>query len=839
MREKILGILVCTLMISSFVAGVSGNDLILKIRGIHPFDIEDGVISSTISVGKYEIKSTDVMGSEIFVEGFGRLLIPGKPDLPSKIFSIAIPPGAILKDFEFNSGESVVIDGNYYIKPVPIPILIGETEPEFYEQMQIEYNENYQQVYNSDDPYPSSTVELVGTGGYRKYNIVNFRVNPITYHPLSGTLIYHPEINIDISYTFPEGFTYDDVMVDNVDGLAEEIVLNYDQAKNWYTGGTIGRGAYDYVIITIESLTSSIDSLVDWEEAKGRNVNVVTTSWISSNYAGYDLAEKIRNFLRDKYPSEEWGIEDVCIIGHWEDVPIRTCWQFVSSYGPPTTDLYYAELSLPDSQSWDADGDHLWGENSDPIDFISEVNVGRIPWSDPSTVEDICNKTVAYEQTDDPDFKKNILLLGAFFWADTDNAVLMEYKTDDTLHPWMEDWTMTRMYEEGQSSYPMDYNLDYNNVKDVWSAGTYAFVDWAGHGSPTACYELYPSQPFVDTQTCNYLNDEYPAIIFADACSNSYTGSLNIGQAMLKQGGVGFLGATEVAFGKHAWDDPYDGSSQSLDYFFTTCVTSGNYTQGQAHQWSLYEMYSNNLWYYAKYEMFQWGALWGNPDLTMAPVVVSDPPETPGRPEGPTGGTTDEVLTFTATTTEPDGEPIKYGWDWDGDLEVDDWSDWYTSGEICTMSHAWTQAGTYNVSVKASDNHSSESNWSEPLIVTITKNQPPDRPTISGSRIIIGGLEYKYKFKATDPDGQDIEYKIDWDDGSGEDWMGPYSSGEEITLGHKWTEKGDYHIKAWTRDAAGAKSSQGTYKITVLFVIKSVVNQVPLYMQRSQSGSSH
>ena len=30
----------------------------------------------------------------------------------------------------------------------------------------------------------------------------------------------------------------------------------------------------------------------------------------------------------------------------------------------------------------------------------------------------------------DPTFKKNILLLGAFFWPDTDNAVLMEMKTE-------------------------------------------------------------------------------------------------------------------------------------------------------------------------------------------------------------------------------------------------------------------------------------------------------------------------------------------------------------------------------------------------------------------------
>ena len=44
---------------------------------------------------------------------------------------------------------------------------------------------------------------------------------------------------------------------------------------------------------------------------------------------------------------------------------------------------------------------------------------------------------------------------------------------------------------------------------------------------------------------------------------------------MLKQGGVGFLGATKVAYGMPGWNDPMDGSSQSMDYFFTTACTSG------------------------------------------------------------------------------------------------------------------------------------------------------------------------------------------------------------------------------------------------------------------------
>jgi len=676
----------------------------------------DEEINVTIPVGAYEIQYTD-QGQEILVENFGRLLIPGKPNLPSKIFAIAIPPGAEVFEVTFITGEGVPLPGSYQIAPVGLPRVIGQEDPLIYERDKRMYEENYNSVYGSDQAYPQNAVELVRTADYRKYNLVDVRVMPFSYRPLSGQLTYYPDVTVQVSYTVSEDFSPEDIMIDNLprtEQVAGELILNYDQAQNWYPREiNSGKGFHDFVIITLESLTSSITPLVNWEISKGRTVEVVTTTWINSNYTGYDLAEKMRNFLREKYPSGEWGIEDVLLIGNYDDVPMRLCWQDVG-YGEPETDLYYAELSLPDDESWDADGDHHWGENSDPIDFYSEVNVGRIPWSSPTDVLHICEKSVAYEQNNDPAFKKNILLLGAFFWEDTDNAVLMETKVDQ---PWMSDWTMTRMYEQGHSIYPMDYNLTYNNVLAVWSLSKFAFVDWAGHGSPTSCHVKYSKgSAFVTNNTCPSLNDNYPAIVFADACSNSDTDELNIGQAMLQQGAVGFLGATKVAYGMGAWNDPYDGSSQSLDYFFTTSVTSGNYTQGGAHQWALRHMYTNDLWYYVKYEMFEWGALWGSPNLSMA--NVNNPPLTPTTPSGTTKGDPGMDYDFSSSTTDPDGDDIFYFFDW-GDGTDSDWLGPYSSGEACVASNSWTQSGTYEVSVKAKDVFDSESDWSNSLSVNI------------------------------------------------------------------------------------------------------------------------
>jgi hypothetical protein len=339
---------------------------------------EDGVVRVSVPIGTYDIRPAQP-GQEVYVENFGRLLVPGKPNLPSKIFAVAIPPGAEVAGVTFDMGEGIVLPGTYDIAPSRLPRVIGEENPQLYARDLEMYEANFNSVYTSDEPYPASVGEIVRTAGFRKYNLVDVRITPFSYRPLSGELTYHPEVTVHVSYTFPKGFSAEDVMIDNLarkERIAEEIILNFDQARSWYPDVTGAKESFDFVIITLDALTFSVIPLVDWETSKGRSVNVVTTSWVNSNYAGYDLAERMRNFLRDKYPSGEWGIEDVLLVGDYDDVPMRRTEQDVG-YGKPETDLYYAELSLPDDQSWDADQDHRWGEHSTQSIFILRSTWGE------------------------------------------------------------------------------------------------------------------------------------------------------------------------------------------------------------------------------------------------------------------------------------------------------------------------------------------------------------------------------------------------------------------------------------------------------------------------------
>ncbi len=76
----------------------------------------------------------------------------------------------------------------------------------------------------------------------------------------------------------------------------------------------------------------------------------------------------------------------------------------------------------------------------------------------------------------------------------------------------------------------------------------------------------------------------------------------------------------------------------------------------------------------------------------------------------------------------------------------------------------------------------------------------PEAPTIIGSTEGKIKTEYEYNFTTTDPNGDDVYYYIEWGDGAVENWIGPYSSGEEVKVNHSWDKRGTYTISARAKD---------------------------------------
>jgi len=94
-------------------------------------------------------------------------------------------------------------------------------------------------------------------------------------------------------------------------------------------------------------------------------------------------------------------------------------------------------------------------------------------------------------------------------------------------------------------------------------------------------------------------------------------------------------------------------------------------------------------------------------------------------------------------------------------------------------------------------------------------NNPPNKPTIIGSTSGNVGEEYEYTFFATDYEGDNICYYVDWGDNTNTGWTEYVVSGSEIALTHTWGEQGTYTISAKVKDVDCLESNWETLSVAM------------------------
>ena len=134
--------------------------------------------------------------------------------------------------------------------------------------------------------------------------------------------------------------------------------------------------------------------------------------------------------------------------------------------------------------------------------------------------------------------------------------------------------------------------------------------------------------------------------------------------------------------------------------------------------------------------------------------------------------------------------------------------------KLCNLSHLWDKAGTFDVLVRAEDVWGEQSDFSSPLAVIVSSNAP-DTPTITGPTSGKVGNSYTYSASTTDPDGDNVYYLFDWDDGNDSGWKGPYMSGETCKVSHIWGAQGTYSIKVKAKDEYDDESGWATLEVTM------------------------
>jgi hypothetical protein len=181
------------------------------------------------------------------------------------------------------------------------------------------------------------------------------------------------------------------------------------------------------------------------------------------------------------------------------------------------------------------------------------------------------------------------------------------------------------------------------------------------------------------------------------------------------------------------------------------------------------------------------------------------PYEPPTTPSGPHIGTINKLYYFSSISSDPDGDNVYFLFDW-GDGTNSNWLGPYSAGATVTLSHSWGELGNYTIKARFRDIHNNYSGWSEPHVISIVENQPPEIPVITGPSQGKPGTIYLFRTSTIDPDGDDVYYIWDWGDGNYSNWLGPFPSGHEVGEKYSWDEEGAYEVRVKAKDIIGLES---------------------------------
>ena len=760
MKKTFSLILAFVFFLSAFSA--VGNSVNIKSTTMDVDSVESFVIS--ISFPDFEIVENNGKHS-IEMDGYNYLSDPGKPLLPSKTFLIALPPGAKADSLNVIGLNKKQITGSYEI--VPSSKIIPKIDIAKYSSLVKEsenlWQDNHELIYASDNAYPHRLGRIVAEGSFRKYSYIAVSICPFNYHPLSGRLYYFDSVKIAIEYLSPSdlvNFKRDT----QFDEKASKLFVNHEDIKDLYQSSEYFdkplMQTYDYVIITADDLVDSVISsdFVNWKTSLGFNVKIVSINDAEiSSQPGIDLAEQIRNFLREYYV--EWGIKYVLFVGNYEKIPMRYCYPNPNNHrfdpfdmfsGEVPTDYYYADLSSSDAESWDSDGDGYHGEfGEDTPDFLTEVSVGRIPTNNAAKITYTLDKIVSFEQ-DTGDWKNNALNAGAFFYYTNqdnsgnpamDGAVLSYYLEEDL----MDGWTISHYSEqEGLETSIYDWPaLNEDAFISDWRNGQYSIVNWQGHGwtnrathcvwssddddgIPESSEITWPSFISINSD----LDDDYPSIVTAVSCyvgCPEIEGNGNLGVDLLTNpslgASVGVVASARSPYGSYNWSPSNPGGSDSIIYEFNKNMIINHDKVGDALYNSKFYCNYHFGWndFYEYIDVYTFN-LYGDPSLVLQGINVKGKPDKPLTPSGPSNGKIRQEYTYTTSTTDPDGDQVYYMWDW-GDGTISDWIGPYDSGEECMALHIWNNRGSHSIKVKAKDENGGHSPWSDSLSVSIPKNK--------------------------------------------------------------------------------------------------------------------
>ena len=171
------------------------------------------------------------------------------------------------------------------------------------------------------------------------------------------------------------------------------------------------------------------------------------------------------------------------------------------------------------------------------------------------------------------------------------------------------------------------------------------------------------------------------------------------------------------------------------------------------------------------------------------PEPTNEPPVAVASIANPSSVFVNSETTFTgANSFDPDGSIITWFWDF-GDQ---------TNGTGITITHIFSQTGTYLVNLTVTDNEGA-TDMDTIACVVQQPNRSPSTPLISGPTNGTKNTFYTYTAMSTDADYDSLQYTFIWDESHAES-SGLIADGAGFTVNHSWAAAGCYLVTVTTTD---------------------------------------
>ena len=479
--------------------------------------LTSATITKTITFEKSNLVFSQVDGYDVIeLKGYPALINPGAPRVPRVVIPLVIPAGTKPTKVEIISQDIVELSGTYNIIPahpdIPLPMPGKVFTPEEILPDPV--------IYSSNKLYPDAGLKLNGAGSKCGYRIAHIEIFPVRYNPKEGvvqftrSITYRLEYEMDRHQSTVPTERQKELFGEEVRAIVanpEDVTAFAPLVAKGPSPSLVPPGNYEYVVISEDPMDTVFQRLADWKTKKGIPATVVKVSYINSNYTGYDLQEKVRNFVIDAYNT--WGTVYVLLGGSADYnssgqniVPTRKAW-YVNVGGPDgdklPSDLYYSDLD----GTWDSNNNHIYGETGDNVDMYADVYVGRASVYTISMAQNFVYKILTYEKNPPTDYIKKLMLPTGILWSSYEERPIQDSIADMTPAGWFD----AKMYERNG-------NLSRPGMIDSMNVG-YGMGHWEGHGNESGIYYGGGSTPFLTSSDAdNLVNGDKEGIANSIAC---------------------------------------------------------------------------------------------------------------------------------------------------------------------------------------------------------------------------------------------------------------------------------------------------------------------------------